>query len=303
MLRKIILLTQMILTLLFFVCLSFAQSGDKSFSELKGPYLGQKPPGISPEIFASGIISNAGYRLHGSPSFSLDGTEVYWTVIPPRILFSREVDGIWHAPVEINFAGFRSIQAPFLSNNGKRLYFQAASNKGFGSTDIWYVEKLNGGWSQPVNLDIPVNSDKLDSQPSFTRKGNLYFTQYMENSGFSRGIFYSEFINNKFTRPVALPGSINTENIDYTPFISQDEKILLFASSRPTQDEGDLALYLSFREGKNRWSEPISLSDKLGLKNSAKFPCISPDGKYFFFSSGRNIYWVDAKILEVTKKN
>ncbi len=296
--KYIIVPAKTILILLFLVSLNFAQSADKSISVLNGPYLGQNPPGFTPEKFAVGIISDAGYRLHGFPAFSYDGMEVYWPVFPPKILFSREKDGIWQAPEEIKFAGFRSIQAPFLSINGKRLYFQAVSDKGFGSLDIWYTDKLNDGWSQPVNLGMPVNSDKLNSQPSLTEKGNIYFTGFMEDSGFSRGIFYSEFINNKFTRPVALPSSINTECIEYTPFISQDENILLFSSSRPTLNEEDLALYASFREGKNRWSDPVNLSKKIGVKNSARFPCISPDGKYFFFLSDGDIYWVDAKIIE-----
>lgn len=49
------------------ISLSAAQpenTGKTEFPVMEGPYLGQKPPGIVPEIFAPGIISDAGYRLH-----------------------------------------------------------------------------------------------------------------------------------------------------------------------------------------------------------------------------------------------
>lgn len=45
----------------------------------KGPYLGQKPPGMIPEIFAPGIISTAKEELNSV--FSLDGREFYFTRI------------------------------------------------------------------------------------------------------------------------------------------------------------------------------------------------------------------------------
>ncbi len=49
--RKDILPTQTILTLLFLVSLNIAQSADKSFPEVNGPYLGQKPPGLAAHSF------------------------------------------------------------------------------------------------------------------------------------------------------------------------------------------------------------------------------------------------------------
>ena len=52
---------------------------DKSpvqFLDLYGPYFGQELPGSEPIVFADGIIS--GKTLHATPSFSPDGTEIYW---------------------------------------------------------------------------------------------------------------------------------------------------------------------------------------------------------------------------------
>jgi hypothetical protein len=46
-------------------------------SNLKGDYLGQKPPGLVPELFAKGVISTE-YKEHGSPTFSKDGDKLFW---------------------------------------------------------------------------------------------------------------------------------------------------------------------------------------------------------------------------------
>lgn len=55
-----------------FVC--YAQQDD--FPVLRGPYLGQKPPGLIPEIFAEGVMTTE-FHEHSSPAFSPDGKEVY----------------------------------------------------------------------------------------------------------------------------------------------------------------------------------------------------------------------------------
>ena len=44
--------------LLFFLILfCFSSKSQNKFTEIKGPYLGQKPPGEIPELFAKGIVS------------------------------------------------------------------------------------------------------------------------------------------------------------------------------------------------------------------------------------------------------
>ena len=58
-----------------FVISCFQQS---NFPTLKGPYLGQKPPGNEPELFAPGILTDI-YREHSATKFTPDGEEVFWT--------------------------------------------------------------------------------------------------------------------------------------------------------------------------------------------------------------------------------
>jgi hypothetical protein len=58
-------------------------------------YLSQEPPGRVPRVFAPGIISDAGYVLHGPIVFSPDLREVCWAVLPPAVMSKSLVDGVW----------------------------------------------------------------------------------------------------------------------------------------------------------------------------------------------------------------
>jgi hypothetical protein len=52
-------------------------SQPNDFPKLKGPYLGQKPPGMTPEIFAPGIVSSPEF-IDFKGAFSPDGREYYF---------------------------------------------------------------------------------------------------------------------------------------------------------------------------------------------------------------------------------
>lgn len=67
--------TVVICLLVFAVLNLFSQLSD--FPKLTSPYVGQKPTGITPEIFAPGIVSTDAWELHGT--FSPDGEEFFFT--------------------------------------------------------------------------------------------------------------------------------------------------------------------------------------------------------------------------------
>jgi hypothetical protein len=69
---------------MFFSCtLSGARQSSPEFPKLSGPYLGQKPPGMAPEVFAPGIVSTAAHEF--SCSFTPDGKEFYFTRRDPKL--------------------------------------------------------------------------------------------------------------------------------------------------------------------------------------------------------------------------
>ena len=72
-------LVAIVLIISFVGCNAQNEKNKANFPELKGPYLGQKPPGMTPEIFAPGIISNPDIKEF-SITFSPNGEELFFTV-------------------------------------------------------------------------------------------------------------------------------------------------------------------------------------------------------------------------------
>ena len=50
------------------------------------------------------------------------------------------------------------------------------------------------------------------------------------------------------------------------------------------------------------WSEPANLGDQINTAADEYIPSVTPDGRYFFFTSNvsgnREIYWMDAGFIE-----
>ena len=259
-------------------------------------YFGQPIPVSIPEVFAPGVITDAGFRLHGFPAFSQKGDEVFWPVLPPVIMCKRFLDDHWTAPETASFSG-RAAQAPLFSPDGNRIYFQAAMSGGLGSLDIWYTERTDSGWGVPVNPGAPLNSPQMEGQPSLTADGTIYFFGSMEGSGWNRGIYRCSHVNGQYQTPERLPEPVNTAYVDVYPFVSRDERFLLFSSSRPGMEEKDLKLFLSIRNQDGSWETPVNLSEKLELKGAVRYGALSPDGRVLFFMVNGKIFWVSADIL------
>jgi Tol biopolymer transport system component len=61
-------------------------------------------------------------------------------------------------------------------------------------------------------------------------------------------------------------------------------------------------LFISFKNNDGTWSTPQKMNEKMGFSDPARFPSISPDGKYIFFcGDDGNIYWVNRTIVDQFK--
>ena len=287
-----------------------------NFPRLIGPYLGQKPPGMTPEIFAPGIVSTE-HHEHSAPTFSPDGNEIYWSVFynkkPPQvILYMKNLNGEWSKPTVAEFSGKFSDGSPFISPDGKRLFFDSNRPVNKNDTikndpDIWMVEKSGSRWGKPVNLGRKVNSLSFDGSPSVSMNGNLFFLSERNDSFGKHDIYYSKFDSGDYIYPVNLGIKINTEDYEDYPFIAKDESYILFCGSNRKDGFGLGDLYISFKNSNGDWENPINLGNKINSKFDDRFPAVSPNNKYLFFVSDRSgnsdIYWVDAKVIEELKSD
>ena len=255
-------------------------------------YLSQKTPGDSPELFAPGIVSTH-HHEHSSPAFSPDGSEVYWSVFvnflgPQVILYSKEEDGRWAPPEVAPFSGQYSDGQPFLTRDGRKLFFESQrpinqDSEIAGDIDLWVVERTAEGWGEPKHLGFPINSDAWERGPTVSDHGNLYFSSMREGGFGQSDIYCSEWIDGAYSEPKNLGSNINTDDYETWPYIAPDERFIIF-------DSGPKGIVVSFLRKDGSWSEPIRTAERLQTKGSDdRFPMLSPDGRYFFFVSNRSI--------------
>ncbi len=291
--------------LFLFCCLlltaitTYAQQPD--FPKLVGPYLGQKQPGTTPEIFAPGIVSTDAHEF--SCCFSPDGNEFYFARTIPELgfavlMYSKLADGVWTKPEIAPFVEKEYSFEPFVTPDNKRLYFnsgkQAPGQQGPGM-NILYVEREGNGWSKPKNPGAPFNPFQA-MHVTMANNGDIYTTDISGGMG-TEGLGIIKNENGEYKKIEKLGSPLNKENLSMHPWISPDGNLMLFNVLRPGQ-KMDGVLCCSFKLKNGEWSDP----KEIPLNINAGIPFVTTDGQYLFFHSGPrrggDIYWVSAKIIE-----
>ncbi|MDP8201356.1 MAG: hypothetical protein P9M11_04380 [Candidatus Tenebribacter burtonii] len=285
-----------VLIISFVGCNAQHEKNKANFPELKGPYLGQKPPGKTSEVFAPGVISRDDYFEHSAAVFSPDLSEVYWAGKPNgaryfRIYSMKMIDGKWGESHVAFSSSNKSFGYPVLSPDGNMLFFCI-------NADIFYVERKGDYWTEPVKISPLINPKNTESERimSVTDNSSLYFMRWNPNeSAFGKKsvIYVSRKINGKYAEPEKLNENINSDDTEeFAIYVARDESYLILESAKDNRSS-DLFIYYKMKEGS--WSKRINLN--LGW---VRFPSVSPDGKYLFYMS-EGINWVNTSFIEELK--
>ena len=253
---------------LFFVVVLFGSCTEQEpagFPDISGPYLGQNPPGSSPEIFAPGIVSTT-YGGEWSTAFTPDGRELFFglaTEGSTYILHMKESDGLWTEPVVASFSGQHSDFDLTMSPDGNRLYFTSSRPAdGMGpaieTPDIWYADRTETGWGEPVRFPEPVNTLDRELYPSESRDGFVYFFSSRPEGFGGSDVYRVAITDDGYGVPENLGPMVNSEVGEGDPCISPDGDYIVF-SSRREEGVGDGDLYVSFRLEGGGWTKAQNL--------------------------------------------
>jgi hypothetical protein len=264
----------------------------------RGPYLGQKAPGLKPELFAPGFISTGIFER--DVAMTPDGRELYFSAgfrAITTIMVTRLRDGIWTTPEVASFATDPAYfyMEPCVSRDGRRIFFLTtrpragqAPKPGWANNSIWVADRnAEGSWGEPYDLGPPVNGPDLTYFPSITRDGTLYFSR-AKAPGKDSAIYRSRLVNGRYQEPERLPDSVNGAGLVFNAFVAPDESYLVAGvEGREDATPPEKAnYYVFFRNDDGGWTSGTNMGPAVNdPANTQLSPYVSPDGRYLFFSS------------------
>ena len=265
---------------------------------LRGPYLGQKPPGLKPEVFAPGVISTGIFER--DVAMTPDGRELYFSAgfrTITTIMVTRLRDGAWTAPEVASFATDPAYYCmePCVSHDGRRIFFLTtrpragqAPKPGWGNNSIWAADRNGDGtWGEPYDLGPPVNGPDLTYFPSITRDGTLYFSR-AKVPGKDSAIYRSRLAGGRYQEPERLPDPVNGAGLVFNAFVAPDESYLVAGvDGREDATPPKRAnYYVFFRNADGTWTSGTNMGPAINNPaNTQHSAYVSPDGRFLFFSS------------------
>ena len=305
--------------------------GADTYPVLSGEYLGQEPPGLKAKLFAPGVMSTGLNELNAV--FFPGGKEVIFSVYVSSmrwaLVMCREENGRWTEPEVAPFSGEYGGVDPAASHDGNRIYFCSnrplpGESEARDDYDIWYVERSGDGWSEPVNMGAPINSETHEFYPSLTADGTLYFQSRREGGVGAADIYRAELVDGGYPAVELMPAPINSEDFEGDTFAAPDDSYLI-VSTRREDSHGNADLYITFRDGEGGWTPLVNMGPEINSDTGENCPILSPCGKYLFYTSRKlsdelqgadldyqaikaswtkpgngsgDIYWISAEIIE-----
>ncbi|MFK7936712.1 MAG: OmpA family protein [Saprospiraceae bacterium] len=120
----------------------------------------------------------------------------------------REQNGEWGIPTNLgdNVNTPDDEEAPFITNDGKTLYFSSTGHLGMGEQDIFMVQRTDeGAWSVPFNLGAPVNTPHRELGFFLAADGKVgYFASNRPEGMGGMDIYSFELSEQLYNDPITL---------------------------------------------------------------------------------------------------
>ena len=237
-------------------------------------------------ILGEGIIST-GNNL--SQAISPEGDEIYFARMSEDrvwdIFYSKWENDSWSEPEIASFSSPYTDADPYFTADGQKLFFLSSRPVLEGEEprqmpDIWYVEKTDQGWSDPVNLEEINTVEFGETFMSLTNNGDIVFAS---NRGTDKehSIFIAKFNSTGYDTPKPFPANVKVEGFA-NPLIARDGSYLIFESDLYEGYGGD-DLYITFKEGES-WTEPVNLGLEVNTEFVEGGPFVTDDGRHLIFA-------------------
>ncbi len=136
-------------------------------------------------------------------SMTKDGNTVYFSSWSKNGFGNLDIyksekndNGRWGQAINLGFEINTAYNedSPEISPDGKTLYFSSQGHKGIGGFDIYKSEFINGSWTKPENMGMPINSPGDDIFFRFSKDKRIaYFSSYRKDGLGNMDIYEAEF--------------------------------------------------------------------------------------------------------------
>ena len=216
-----------IVWLVAFLGISSIQVFGKPFAV--GPYLGQTPPGPTPQIFAPGLISDTRpHQLEGWTTFSADGN-TFCFQRNYYVYITENTDQGWTSPQVIKSIPYKAISS-CLSPDANSIYFTRSLLYPLKKRNLYRCNRTLRGWATPEQLGPPLSSPDNETSCSIAANNNIYLCSGRKGGDGKSGIWVVPFVDNSWPRAIHL--SID-HPLGNDPGIAPDESFMVFYSIRP----------------------------------------------------------------------
>jgi len=241
-----------------------------------------RPPAWSTTPWARAPIASADFESH--PAFDRAGGRLYFVRSSPefrgwKILEATCHAGRWSEPKPPSFAGVGVEADPFLTDDGKTLFF-ISSRKEDGvegrGLDLWRVDRPrpSAPWGKPQRLPEPLNSAGNEWFPRLASDGWLYFGSDRPGGHGQTDIYRGRQVGGRW-QVENLGAEVNSASDEYEADISRDGRRMILMA------DGDLFLVKSSH---GRWHERVKLSPEINSAQMEVGALFSPNGTSFLFA-------------------
>jgi len=299
------------LSIVLLLGLSTTIYAQKGIWKTKDAYLGQKPPGDTPEVFGANMLAKADTFAFDRVAFSDDGTEFYYpsnntwfSGVNGKVRYMKFENGKWNGPFVLN----EHYYAPTFSADNQTLYFLGGQPDAKYSL-VWQSHRTSGGWTAP-EVYLKKGYGLYDFMP--TASGTCYAASNVHPD--KRKDFQDYDVSElKMTATDttirSLGEPLNTPGFDGDFFVARDESYIIISAKETKTYECEL--WISFHKKDGSWTAPASLGPKINDGVAHRWgEYVTPNGKYLIYSTGHSpkdchLAWVrfDTLLAKLKKEN
>lgn len=181
----------------------------------------------------------------GTFSYDHNTGIAYYTRCEPSenqcyIYYSELVNGKWKEKGRLKIESkILQIAHPCVTLDGKRIYFSAMIDGGYGGSDIWYIEKDDkGSWGKAINAGREVNTAGNEVFP-YVINEVLFFSSDGRDGYGGLDVYASKISYGSHGKAVNLRPPFNTSYDDFNLIVSLDSKEGLLVSNRRNAERSD----------------------------------------------------------------